>query len=103
MLLMVLLALSAPTATDPDEPERIVVDRVVAVVDRAVVLQSEVDVIVAQFEQAMPIPAGGCAWAMCRRISAAIRAAISFSRRLPHTTAVPSKSSLTATWRFPTA
>jgi peptidyl-prolyl cis-trans isomerase SurA len=57
MLLMVLLAL-APTATDPDEPERIVVDRVVAVVDRAVVLQSEVDVIVAQFEQAMPIPAG---------------------------------------------
>lgn len=57
MLLMLLLAL-APTATDPDEPERIVVDRVVAVVDRAVVLQSEVDVIVAQFEQAMPIPAG---------------------------------------------
>lgn len=58
MLLMVLLALWAPGATDPDDTESIVVDRVVAIVDRAIVLQSEVDGIATQFEQAMPIPAG---------------------------------------------
>jgi peptidyl-prolyl cis-trans isomerase SurA len=38
--------------------DAIIIDRVVAVVDRAVVLQSEVDTVVEQLESAMPIPAG---------------------------------------------
>ncbi len=48
---------AAGPATTPAE-DVIIVDRIVAVVDRAVVLQSEVDAVVEQIEGAMPIPAG---------------------------------------------
>jgi peptidyl-prolyl cis-trans isomerase SurA len=72
MLLMVLLAVCASAATDPDDTDGIVVDRVVAIVDRAIVLQSEVDAIAAQFEQAMPIPAGVDAAAVRRERRAQI-------------------------------
>lgn len=49
---------AAPAATATPADDVIVVERIVAVVDRAVVLQSEVDAVVEQIEQAMPIPAG---------------------------------------------
>lgn len=49
---------AAPAASISPADEVIVVERIVAVVDRAVVLQSEVDAVVEQIEQAMPIPAG---------------------------------------------
>lgn len=51
------------TATPADV---VIVERIAAVVDRAVVLQSEVDTVLEQFEQAMPIPTGVDAQAVRR-------------------------------------
>lgn len=67
LFLTLALAVQAPAGVDG-----VVVERVVAVVDRAVVLQSEVDAILAQFEQAMPIPAGVDAEAVRRERRAQI-------------------------------
>lgn len=70
-VVVLFLAAADPVAATPPPPappavESVVVERIAAVVDRAVVLQSEVDTILEQFEQAMPVPAGVDATAVRR-------------------------------------
>ncbi|HEY1097393.1 MAG TPA: SurA N-terminal domain-containing protein, partial [Myxococcota bacterium] len=54
-----LLALtSAVLATSTVHAEKLVVDRIAGVVDNAIILQSELDALTEQVNQAQPIPAG---------------------------------------------
>lgn len=52
-------AAGAPTATTASRADSVVIDRIVAVVNKNVVLQSEVETLLDQMMQADPVPAGG--------------------------------------------